>query len=165
MIAAMAALDVTVNLIAETELSAARNLDEVSLTTLAAAVLEAERQSGPWEIAFVFVDDERIQALHRQFMDLDSPTDVLTFPNEPDVSVPGGDPSGGDIIISVERAGQQAAEHGHALDHELRFLAVHGLLHLCGWDDGTDAGRTAMLARGGHVLVGFDESRVAENFG
>ena len=137
----------------------------MSLTALSAAVLKAEGESGTWEVAFVFVGDERIQDLHRQFMDLDSPTDVLTFPNEPDVPAPGGNPSGGDIIISVERAEEQAAEHGHALDHELRFIAVHGLLHLCGWDDGTDADRTAMLARGGHILAAFDEWGVAGNFG
>lgn len=154
----MPELDVTVNLIVEVGVPASAMLDEPRLLALATAVLEAERQSGPWEVAFVLVDDRRMQEMHRQYMGIDTPTDVMTFPNEPDISVPDADPAGGDIIISVERAREQAAEQGQSVGHELRFLAVHGLLHLCGWDDGIDAARTAMLAHGEDLLAAFEAS-------
>jgi probable rRNA maturation factor len=53
----------------------------------------------------------------------------------------------GDIVISVDTAARQAAEHGHNLEQELLFLASHGLLHLLGWDHPDDASLAAMLAR------------------
>ncbi|HEU0116348.1 MAG TPA: rRNA maturation RNase YbeY, partial [Thermomicrobiales bacterium] len=119
-------------------------LDLAGWPRLARLVLSEERASGAWTIAVALVDDARIRALHRAFMDVDTATDVITFP----AAAPGEPPSGGDIAISVERAQAQASDFGLSPAAETTFLLVHGLLHLCGWDDATPAERTRMLERG-----------------
>ncbi|CAA9546862.1 MAG: hypothetical protein AVDCRST_MAG73-2500 [uncultured Thermomicrobiales bacterium] len=107
-----------------------------------------------WTLAVVLTDDERLRALHRDHMGLDTETDVMTFPcsGEPEAD---GD-WGGDVVLSVERAAAQAPEFGHSAQDEVRFLVVHGLLHLCGWDDGTDDARAAMLDEQARLIALFD---------
>ena len=94
------------------------------------------------EISVLLVDNETIRTLNRDYRDKDAATDVLSFPMEedlPDEAAPQiiGGPTErmlGDLVISVERAVEQAAEYGHAVERELAFLTVHGLLHLLGYD-------------------------------
>ena len=94
------------------------------------------------EISVLLVDNETIRTLNRDYRDKDAATDVLSFPMEeelPDEIAPQiiGGPTErmlGDLVISVERAVEQAAEYGHAVERELAFLTVHGLLHLLGYD-------------------------------
>ena len=94
------------------------------------------------EISVLLVDIETIRTLNRDYRDKDAATDVLSFPMEedlPDEAAPQiiGGPTErmlGDLVISVERAVEQAAEYGHAVERELAFLTVHGLLHLLGYD-------------------------------
>lgn len=94
------------------------------------------------EISVLLVDNETIRTLNRDYRDKDAATDVLSFPMEeelPDETTPQiiGGPTErmlGDLVISVERAVEQAAEYGHAVERELAFLTVHGLLHLLGYD-------------------------------
>ena len=94
------------------------------------------------EISVLLVDNETIRTLNRDYRNKDAATDVLSFPMEEetdDASEPQiiGGPSErmlGDLVISVERAVEQAAEYGHAVERELAFLSVHGLLHLLGYD-------------------------------
>ena len=94
------------------------------------------------EISVLLVDNETIRTLNRDYRDKDAATDVLSFPMEeelPDETAPQiiGGPTErmlGDLVISVERAVEQAAEYGHAVERELAFLTVHGLLHLLGYD-------------------------------
>jgi probable rRNA maturation factor len=62
---------------------------------------------------------------------------------------------GGDIVISVDRAADQGPEHGFSVDDEVRFLFVHGLLHLSGWNDLNQEDRERMLARQTELLAGF----------
>jgi probable rRNA maturation factor len=81
----------------------------------------------PEEINVIFVSDARIAAIHRQYMSVDGPTDVITFGH-------------GEIVISVETAQRQAKTYASSFEHELRLYCVHGLLHLAGFDDLTDAG-------------------------
>lgn len=89
----------------------------------------------PEEIDVVLVSDRRISELHRKFMRLSAPTDVITFQH-------------GEIVISVDTAEGQAAEHGTSLDSELKLYLLHGLLHLRGYDDRTpDASRTMMAVQ------------------
>ena len=78
------------------------------------------------EVSIVLVSDRRMAALHKQFMNIDGPTDVLTFQH-------------GEIFISVETAQENAAEFGTTTDDEIRLYIVHGLLHLRGFDDLTPA--------------------------
>ena len=88
------------------------------------------------EYAIAIVSDARIRALNRQYRRKDRPTDVLSF-----------EPS--DIVISIETARRQARESGHSCATELKILALHGLLHLLGYDHdaASDRGRMARLER------------------
>lgn len=85
-----------------------------------------------------FVSDDRMTQLNSVFRGKDSTTDVLSFPNEPDEF--NKTDALGDIVISAEQAQKQAAENGLTLNHEIKQLCLHGLLHLCGYDHETDSG-------------------------
>ena len=84
------------------------------------------------ELSILLVDDAKIQNLNRQHRNIDSATDVLSFPQA------GGDEfishMLGDVVISVETAERQATEHQFSLEQELVLLLIHGLLHLLGYD-------------------------------
>jgi probable rRNA maturation factor len=85
------------------------------------------------DLTIVLVDDDRIQALNRDFLAHDAPTDVLSFPaDEPDPET--GRLYLGDVVISLARAAEQARERGHAFEAEMQLLVVHGVLHLLGHD-------------------------------
>ena len=106
------------------------------------------------EIGLLLVDNDTIRDLNKAYRGVDAPTDVLSFAlqekgeGEPDVmfdaSLP--DPALGDIVISVERARAQAKEYGHSFRREIVYLAVHGALHLLGFDHGDDE-ETAVMRR------------------
>jgi probable rRNA maturation factor len=83
------------------------------------------------EIGVLVVSDRKIADLHRRFMKIAGPTDVITFQH-------------GEIFISAETAQRQAAACGTSLEHELRLYLVHGLLHLHGFDDHDPAARRRM---------------------
>lgn len=85
------------------------------------------------EVSVTLVDNEEIHVLNREYRDVDRPTDVLSFPifDEDDM---GGKTVLGDIVLSLERAKEQAAEFGHSFERELAFLTVHSMLHLLGYD-------------------------------
>ncbi len=89
------------------------------------------------EISVLLCHDEYIRRLNKQYRQMDRPTDVLSFAlNEgeedgydgPDASLLG------DIVISLEKAEEQAAEYGHSFERELAYLTVHGMLHILGYD-------------------------------
>jgi probable rRNA maturation factor len=86
------------------------------------------------ELSITLVDDETIARLNAQWRQVEGPTDVLAFPM--DQAPEEGPPPRvlGDIVISVERALEQAAQEGHSLEREMEELLVHGLLHLVGYD-------------------------------
>ena len=85
------------------------------------------------DLTIVLVDDARIQALNRDFLAHDAQTDVLSFPaDEPDPET--GRRYLGDVVISTQRAAEQARERGHAIEAEMQLLVVHGILHLLGHD-------------------------------
>jgi probable rRNA maturation factor len=119
-----------------------------TLESLAAFVLSSEGATGSWEITVALVDDARLQSLHRDFMGIDSPTDIMTFPADE----PAGKIQGGELVISVDHAMTQAVAWGLSPGEEIAFLVTHGLLHLCGWRDDTDEQRARMLERQ-HVLI------------
>jgi rRNA maturation RNase YbeY len=110
--------------------------------------LRSEGRGGRWQFSIAFVDEPEIIDLHQRFMQQDTPTDILTFPYEAD---PAGD--GGDIAICVPVAGVNAIENGKSLSWELAFLILHGVLHILGWNDTTDAERAAMLDRQSNLLA------------
>ncbi len=95
------------------------------------------------EVSVTFTDNEGIRELNNKFRQIDRPTDVLSFPlfdfdgesDEPPVD----DIMNmlGDIVISLERAQEQAEEFGHSFEREVAFLCVHSMLHLLGYDHET----------------------------
>ena len=103
------------------------------------ATLEYEGVKGGCEVSVTFTDNVGIHALNKEYRNIDRPTDVLSFP-QIDFENDGIDLSDvyykilGDIVISLERAGEQAREIGHSLEHEAAFLTVHSTLHLLGYD-------------------------------
>jgi probable rRNA maturation factor len=127
------------------------DLDLDAWPRLARYVLGEEGQHGAWVVAAALVGDERIREMHRDFMGIDTATDVITFP----AAAPDEPPSGGDIAISVDRAAAQAPDFCLSPADEATFLLVHGLLHLCGWDDATPDDRQRMLDRGRALLDRF----------
>jgi len=131
-------------------------LTEESLRRLVSHVLGQEGVNEQWTIGFRFTTDRDIQHLHHEFMDLDSPTDIMTFPygHTEDAAFAAIDGSivGGDIVISADRASAQAVDAGWTTLDELWFLAIHGMLHLAGWEDHEDEARDAMLERQSELL-------------
>jgi probable rRNA maturation factor len=89
-------------------------------------------------VTVVLVADSRIRALNRRYRRKDRVTDVLSFPNDDAGHI-------GDIVIGLGVARRQARDAGHGLQTELRVLALHGLLHLLGYDHERDAGRMARV--------------------
>ncbi len=86
------------------------------------------------EVSVLLTDDEGIRALNRSYRGQDRATDVLSFSQQEGDPMPGAGDLLGDIVISVERAIEQAERYGHTPAREVGFLAVHGLLHLLGYD-------------------------------
>ena len=103
------------------------------------ASLEYEGFGADTELSVTFTDNEGIRAINAEYRGIDVPTDVLSFPltdyegvdfpvaDEPESSL-------GDIVISLERASEQADEFGHSFEREVAFLTVHSMLHLLGYD-------------------------------
>ena len=143
------------------------------------ALTNAEPLARPYELALYLTTDAEIRALNRDYRGVDAPTDVLSFgyvdvaltpspsptlwergacvpplplAGEGDKGGEGDLPPLGDIAISVETARRQAPLNGHDLLTELLMLALHGTLHLMGYDDSTDAARAAMNGRAASVL-------------
>jgi probable rRNA maturation factor len=100
------------------------------------------------EISLAFVDNPTIHALNKRYLNHDQPTDVLSFP----LSGSGSRRLEGELVLGVELALAQASERGHDVQIELVLYVIHGLLHLCGYDDKTEALAQAMHARERHFL-------------
>ena len=115
------------------------------------AALESEKAEG--EICIELTNDETIHALNRGFRGVDRPTDVLSFPSsegEDIIDIPDGHL--GDIMISVETAARQAEELGHSPEREIMFLAIHGTLHVLGYDHMQPSDEEIMTARQREIL-------------
>ncbi|SEN04597.1 rRNA maturation RNase YbeY [Lihuaxuella thermophila] len=120
------------------------------------AAVEAE-QLPPVEVSVTIVDNGAIRQMNKEYRKVDRPTDVLSFPlwdpeeewviaeEEEAVSL-------GDIVISLPKAKEQASEYGHSLERELGFLAVHGFLHLLGYDHETKEEEEEMFQRQEEIL-------------
>ena len=118
------------------------------------------------EVDITIVTDEEIHALNRDYRNVDRATDVLSFALDED----GGEPELvggpevhllGDIIISAETAARQAEEFGHGLEREIVYLAVHGLLHLLGYDHMQEEDKVVMRAKEEEALR---EIKLSEEF-
>jgi probable rRNA maturation factor len=121
------------------------------IQSTAAATLTAESVDSPAALTILITDDNALQNLNRDFLGLDEPTDVLSFPaGDP---MPGMEPYLGDIAISLPRATAQAEAAGHPVAAELQLLTVHGVLHLLGHDHAEPEEKAAMWAAQAAVLA------------
>ncbi len=102
------------------------------------AALTYENFAQDVRLSLTFTDNEGIRALNRAYRQKDSATDVLSFPlytmENGDMPEPDMAAELGDIVLSLERAGEQAKEFGHSFERETAFLTVHSVLHLLGYD-------------------------------
>ncbi|MGV2938181.1 rRNA maturation RNase YbeY [Mesobacillus sp. LC4] len=117
------------------------------------------------ELSVTFVSNDRIQEINREYRDKDRPTDVISFAleemGEGELEIVGVDMPRilGDIIISIPKAREQAEEYNHPFMRELGFLAVHGLLHLLGYDHMNEQDEKQMFDRQKEILDGFGLGR------
>jgi probable rRNA maturation factor len=141
---------------------------EEGLIPLLHQVLEAAALTegvGEAEVSVTLVDDERMRELNRTYRRIDRTTDVLSFAlnemGDNELSVKGeGLPNVlGDIVISVPKAIAQAEEYGHDVKREIAFLAVHGFLHLLGYDHQNEADEQVMFAKQEAVLTSLGITR------
>jgi len=126
-------------------------VDEALLVRAAEAALSHGGQPGR-EVDLVVVSDEALAELHGRFLDDDSATDVMAFDLGDEEEGPSGE-----VYLSLDMARRVAAERGVSLARELSLYAVHGCLHLCGYDEHEDEDRRAMRAAERAVLdaLGF----------
>ena len=107
------------------------------------------------EVDLLFVDNEAIREMNREYREKDTATDVLSFPMyEADEAIEEEEEIlFGDIVISLERAQEQALEYGHSLEREVMYLLVHGLLHLSGYDHMEEEEKKVMRAKEEKLLA------------
>ncbi|MFS0672846.1 rRNA maturation RNase YbeY [Ornithinibacillus sp. 179-J 7C1 HS] len=117
------------------------------------------------EVSVTFVNNEEIREINREYRNIDKSTDVISFAleesTEEEVMIIGEDIPVvlGDIIISVERAKEQAEDYNHSFERELGFLAVHGFLHLLGYDHMTEEDEKIMFQKQEDILGEFNLGR------
>jgi len=129
----------------------------------ALAALKHQSVSAQVELTIVLSNDIQLRELNLQWMGINAPTDVLSFPSDED------DPETGfrylgDIIISVETAARQAARAGHSAEAEMQLLTVHGILHLLGHDHAEEEEKARMWAAQTEILesLGLGHIQVRE---
>jgi probable rRNA maturation factor len=103
------------------------------------------------EFNIIFVDKDEIQRINREFRQIDRVTDVISFALCDDKDIIQTDELG-DIFICLDRAFEQASEYCHSVEREVAFLAVHGYLHLCGFDHMTKEDEEVMFKKQDEIL-------------
>lgn len=156
-------MSLAIDLLDETnELSEKETAYIVELLHFAAKMEEIEEGS---EVSLTFVDNKKIREINKEYRNKDSETDVISFAmeemGEGEMMIVGAEMPRvlGDIIISVTRAKEQAEEYGHSFMRELGFLAVHGFLHLLGYDHMTTEEEKEMFSRQKEILDAFGLKR------
>lgn len=124
-----------------------------------AALNVLKHQSTDGDLTIVLTDDAQLHELNREYLGIDAPTDVLSFPaseTDPETSRR----YLGDILISVPRAGLQAHAADHALAAEVQLLTVHGTLHLLGYDHAETEEKARMWKAQSEILEGIGLSQI-----
>lgn len=139
---------------------------EELITRLLNHAAAMEGLKGIYELSVTFMDDEAIRSVNAEFRGKDSPTDVISFAleelSEGEVAIVQEENMPvvlGDIIISIETARRQAEEYNHAFERELGFLALHGFLHLLGYDHMDEDEERKMFGRQTDILNSFGLER------
>ncbi|MEO2074498.1 MAG: rRNA maturation RNase YbeY [Bacillus sp. (in: firmicutes)] len=144
------------------ELTEQQMLEVERLLAFAAKKLNVEEHS---EVSVTYVTNEKIHEINREFREKDAPTDVISFAmeelGEGEIELKGVDMPRilGDIIISVPKTKEQAEDYGHSFLRELGFLAVHGFLHLLGYDHMTEAEEKEMFTLQKEILNDYGLTR------
>jgi probable rRNA maturation factor len=151
------------------------DLDLERWTRLAELVVREEKVPGTAELSLLFVDRETIAELNERFLGGTGPTDVLAFPMDDDLVMPGRQPDQGgrgpgapaeggepptligDVVVCPSVAASQAPGHGATMDDEIALLVVHGVLHLLNYDHADPVGEAAMQKRQRELLARFRE--------
>ncbi|WAH38549.1 rRNA maturation RNase YbeY [Alicyclobacillus dauci] len=145
------------HLVVEVETQVPWPLSEQDATAFTDKVLSAAANhlgiSG--EVSVLFVDDATIHELNRTYRSVDRPTDVLSFAMQEGDEFPDldGPTMLGDIVVSIDKAKEQADAYGHSLERELAFLLVHGFLHLNGYDHQDEQSEQEMFGLQEEILV------------
>ena len=131
---------------------------EATLKKAMDIVARKENLTDNTEVDITIVNNEEIHTLNREYRGIDRPTDVLSFAldegdEEPEVDDGAAEHLLGDVIISAPRAVEQGEEFGHGLTREMTYLAVHGMLHLLGYDHIEDDEAEVMEAREDALLA------------
>ncbi|WP_424162792.1 rRNA maturation RNase YbeY [Bacillus amyloliquefaciens] len=140
-----------IDIVDETNSVSADALQEVEKLLQFAAEKEGVQDQA--EVSVTIVTNDEIREINRDYRGKDTPTDVISFAleeeGEDEVEIVGADmpPVLGDIIISADRTKEQAEEYGHSFMRELGFLAVHGFLHLLGYDHMTKEEEEEMFSK------------------
>ncbi|MBT2569091.1 rRNA maturation RNase YbeY [Planococcus sp. ISL-110] len=153
---------IAIDFMDETESLNQQELDFVQKILEHAAKEEGLGQS---EVSVTFVTNEMIRDINREYRGKDQPTDVISFAmeelGEGETAIIGSPEPRmlGDIIISLDRTKEQAADYGHSFERELGFLAIHGFLHLLGYDHMTEEEEKKMFARQEEILISLGITR------
>jgi len=141
------------------------HVEAPKLELAAVAALQYEAEDLVPDLSIVIEEDARLHELNKEFLDIDEPTDVLSFPSgeeNPDPET--GRIYLGDVIISYPRAAEQANAAGHPLLAEMQLLVIHGVLHLLGHDHAEPEEKTLMWAAQAEILriLGVPIARLPE---
>ena len=147
----------------ETEVEVSAELEPL-LQKVIQAALEAEGMESECEINVLITDDEGIHQINLEQRDVDRPTDGLSFPmfdlepgehpDEMDADPETGLIPLGDMVISLERTREQAAEFGHSVEREVCYLCVHSVLHLLGYDHMDEGPMKAQMREREEAILG-----------
>ncbi len=131
--------------------------EAVVMRAIAAAAAAAPVETGDAELAVMLTDDEGIRKLNKNWRGIDKPTNVLSFPAlQPERKQPDDPPRMlGDIAIAYQTTQREAATDEKTFDHHLSHLAIHGFLHLIGYDHVTDSGAQEMESLERDILKGL----------
>lgn len=140
-----------------------KNVNKDIITSVIAESLNYENIPHNCEVSVTIVDNDEIHSLNLKHRGIDRPTDVLSFPlidfeyeNIPD---DGSKIYLGDIVISIDKAEEQAKEYGHSIERELGFLTAHSMLHLLGYDHMTEEEEKVMFKKQEDILSNLNLRR------
>lgn len=152
-------MHLALDLIDQTETLSTQNLELIEKMLHHAA--KAEGIEAGSELSVTFVNNDEIQQINNDYRGKNVPTDVISFAmeelgeGEMAIEIEGAPRMLGDIIISVERAKEQASDYGHSEERELGFLAIHGFLHLLGYDHMEETDEKEMTGKQEAILQSF----------
>lgn len=151
----------TIDFLDEENLVSEKAMQDIeSLLTFASNEEGIEEEA---EVSVSFVTEEEIQSINKTYRNKDQVTDVISFALEEgedeDFEMPESIRVLGDIIICIERAKEQAESYGHSFERELGFLALHGFLHLLGYDHMNESDEKKMFGRQDEILNAFGLTR------